>query len=96
MEADVNFLETIKKTTVKDCTEICKKRKKCDFFVYMHFKMQCDLLEFKRRSFVVEIGLTSDAIFCIKPSTNDLFLNFDLGNDSLKLNHYIFRFGLNI
>ena len=68
MNAGVEFLATIKKTTVENCTKICKERKKCDLFVYKHFEKQCDLLTFKR--FGVQIGQTSDATVCIKPSTN--------------------------
>ena len=97
MEADVEFVTTIKKKTVEYCTNICNKTKTCDFFVYMHFKRQCDLLQFKRRSFVAEIGLTSDAIFCIKPSMNVILLLTLIDKTTYySKNEFVFKFELNI
>ena len=73
LDADVKFLKTIEKITIQDCVKECNRyedgpEQQCDFFVYIHSKEQCDLLDFKRRSFVLQIGITSDSIFCMKPS----------------------------
>ena len=73
LDADVKFLKTFEKITIQDCGKECDgyengTEQHCDFFVYIHAKEQCDLLDFKRRSFVLQIGITSDSIFCMKPS----------------------------
>ena len=73
LDADVEFLKTIEGKSIRYCSKECNKyegetEQKCDLFVYIHSKEQCDLLNFKRRSFVLQIGITSDSIFCMKPS----------------------------
>ena len=73
LDADVEFLEGHEGVTIEKCQEKCDKyedgiKQKCDLFVYIHSRMQCDLLDFKRRSFVLQIGITSDSIFCMKIS----------------------------
>ena len=71
MDADVKYLGIDGQFNIQECKDKCHAEEKCDLFVYQHFDQQCDLLKLKRRSFVIEIGLTSDAIFCIKPSKNN-------------------------
>ena len=68
MNADVEHLKTEDGLKIKECKDKCDIEDQCDFFVYVHLRQQCDLLKFLRRSFVLEIGLTTDSIFCIKPS----------------------------
>ena len=68
MNADVEHLKTEDGLKIKECKDECDILDQCDFFVYVHLRKQCDLLKFLRRSFVLEIGLTTDSIFCIKPS----------------------------
>ena len=55
-----------KKVDIETCRKECENEEKCDFFMYLHENQQCDMWEFKRRSKLLQIGLTNDAIFCIK------------------------------
>ena len=75
MDADVDHLITHENISIENCAKKCDDNPKCDFFVYLHLERQCDLLEFIRRSYVLQIGLTSDAIFCIKPSKTNMYFS---------------------
>ena len=64
LDADVEFLKAIEGKSIQYCSTECnkyegEKEQQCDLFVYIHSKEQCDLLNFKRRSFVLQIGITS-------------------------------------
>ena len=49
---------------------------------------QCDLLDFKRRSFVLQIGITSDSIFCMKISKIKIFQLMILFEDKIPHGSY--------
>ena len=95
LNADVEHLATHEDLSIEECKEKCSKKcngngkecadnDDCDLLEYHHSDKYCDLLQFKRRSFVLEIGLTSDAIFCMKPSNFDK--NFmPIKNDSMNI-----------
>ena len=70
IEADADYVtkgdDTEEKVDIEKCKIECDNEAKCDFFMYLHENQQCDMWEFKRRSKVLQIGLTNDAIFCVK------------------------------
>ena len=70
IDADADYVINTKftddKLSITQCKHACDEKDKCDFFMYLHETQQCDMWEFKRRSNLLQVGLTDDAIFCIK------------------------------
>ena len=81
VDADANYVMKVevaeKKVSIEKCSVECDKEPTCDFFMYLHENQQCDMWNFKRRSNLLQIGLTDDAIFCIKHGN-------DINNNSIR------------
>ena len=68
--ANVRHLED-KVVEASDCAAACDKKTEdkgdtCDFFMYHHRSKRCIMWHFVRPSRVLQVGLMTDSIFCIK------------------------------
>ena len=70
--ANVKYLGDEVDQTATKCQIDCDANKggtdteTCDFFMYHYRTRRCTRLHFVRPSRVLQVGLTSDAIFCLK------------------------------
>ena len=67
--ANVKYLEDKIVQTAAECRDNCDDwtgTDTCDFFMFHYRTRRCTMLNFVRPSRVLQIGLTKDAIFCIK------------------------------
>ena len=71
--ANVKYLEDEIVETDTECRDNCdawKRADTCDFFMFHYRTRRCTMLNFVRPSRVLQIGLTKDAIFCIRTGNN--------------------------
>ena len=69
--ANVKYLEDKVRQTATECRAECDKWRgpdTCDFFMFHYRTGRCTKLNFVRPSRVLQVGLTKDALFCMKKS----------------------------
>ena len=68
VNANVEFLGESVGRPASSCRDDCDKKDTCDFFMFNYHKHRCIMWRFIRPSKVLQVGLTKDAIFCMKQS----------------------------
>ena len=66
VNANVQFLDESVGEKASNCRDKCDRKTTCDFFMYSYRRKRCIMWYFVRPSRVLQVGLTLDAIFCIK------------------------------